>query len=141
MSVDSLRDAVNELTRTRLAMIALVERGEQRQDSGSSERSGAGMAGWLDRLKRGAGSWWRRQPARAVLELARPALSGYAARNPARFLGIAAAAGAVFVAARLWRLIPVTGLLMALVKSSGLAALLASALTAAGVAADRSRPG
>jgi hypothetical protein len=134
MSADSVRDAVDKLTRTRLAMVALVERGEQREDGRSSEESDAVRASWLERLERSARSWWRHHPARAGLELATPALSVYAARHPARLLGIAGAAGAVFVAARLWRLIPVTGLLLALVKSSDMSDLLASAMSAAGVA-------
>ena len=132
MSADSLRAAVDKLTRTRLAMVALAERGGNGPDSRPSQASGAARTGWLERIRRSAGSWWRHHPAHAALEVATPALSAYAARHPARLVGVAAAAGALFVAARLWRLIPVTGLLVALVKSSDMSDLLASAMAAAG---------
>ena len=71
------------------------------------------------------------------LELATPALSAYAGRKPLQFLGIAAAAGAVVVIARPWRLISVTGLLVAIAKSSQLSTVLMSALSAADYQRDR----
>jgi len=70
------------------------------------------------------------------LELATPALSQYAARKPAQFLGIAAVVGAVIVIARPWRLISVTGLLMAVVKSSQLSSVVMSAMSAADFSRD-----
>ena len=45
-------------------------------------------------------AWWRHHPAHMALELATPALSGYARRKPVQFLGIAAAVGAVVLVAR-----------------------------------------
>ena len=58
-------------------------------------------------------------------------LETYARRKPLQFLGIAAAAGAVIVVARPWRLISATGLVMALLKSSQLSGLVMSAMSAA----------
>jgi hypothetical protein len=71
------------------------------------------------------------------LELATPALSAFADKKPLQFLGIAAAVGAVVVIARPWRLISVTGLLVAIAKSSQLSTILLSALSAADYRKDR----
>ena len=66
-----------------------------------------------------------------AVELATPALGAYAEKRPFRLLGIAAVVGAVVVVTRPWRLISVTGLLVAVAKSSQLSGLLMSALSAA----------
>jgi len=87
--------------------------------------------GWLGGLGHAVRGWWRHHPAHMVLELATPALSGYARRKPVQFLGIAAAAGAVFLVARPWKLISATGLLMAVLKSSQVTGLVLSAMSAA----------
>jgi hypothetical protein len=75
--------------------------------------------------------YWRHHPARMGLQVAEPLISDYARRSPATFLGIAAVAGAVFMVARPWRLISVTGLLIALAKSPQLAAVVMSAMSGA----------
>lgn len=87
--------------------------------------------GRLDGLRYALGTWWRHHPAHMAVELAEPLLSRYAQRKPLQFLGIAAAAGAVVVLARPWKLISATGLLVALLKSSQLSSLVMSALSAA----------
>ncbi|MCM2253481.1 MAG: hypothetical protein NDJ19_14060 [Ramlibacter sp.] len=73
------------------------------------------------------------------LELATPALSAFAQRKPLQFLGIAAASGALLVIARPWRLVSVTGLLVAIAKSSQLSTVLLSALSAADFQRDQER--
>ena len=75
-------------------------------------------------------------PARLGVELATPVLSGYAARKPAQFLGIAAAVGAIVMVARPWRLISVTGLIVALLKSSQLSSVVMSAMSTADFKTD-----
>ena len=62
------------------------------------------------------------------------------ARKPAQFLGIAAAVGAIVVIARPWRLISVTGLMVALLKSSQLSSVVMSAMSAADFKTDHDRP-
>ena len=57
-----------------------------------------------------------------------------------QFLGIAAAIGAVVVIARPWRLISITGLLLAIAKSSQLSTVLLSALSAADYQKDQESP-
>lgn len=141
-----MSDAADRLAQTRLAIIAHVQRREHRHDRGADrdepepgrddrdwgeDGHPAGIGGWFASLKRAAGTWWRHHPAHAGLELATPVLSDYAARKPLQYLGIAALIGAVVVVARPWRLISVTGLLVALVKSSQLSSMVLSAMSAA----------
>ncbi len=128
--------AGDKLARTRLAIIEHVHRKENKHerqgDSPSGEQhEGGGVGGWLSSAKRAASGWWRTHPANLGLEFATPMLSAYAARKPVQFLGIAVAAGAVIMIARPWRLVSITGLLVALVKSSQLSSVVASALSAA----------
>jgi hypothetical protein len=136
-----MSDATDRLARTRLAIIEQLYRREPvgAEELGyeapmppsSAERPWAGQGGWLRIFRRATRTWWRNHPAKAGLDLVKPALSNYAARKPIQFLAIAAGAGAVFVVARLWRLIPVTGLAMALIKSSSLSSVVLAALSAA----------
>ena len=61
---------------------------------------------------------------------ARPALTAYARRKPLLYIGAAAAAGAALFYMRPWKLISVTGVLLALVKSPQVASLAMRALSA-----------
>lgn len=150
-----MSDAGDRMARTRLAIIEHVHRKEHRRDreaerdyareSGRPEafedepEGGGGMGGWLASLKRAATTWWQQHPARMGVELATPMLSQYAANKPVQFLGIAAVAGAVFMVARPWRLISITGVLVALVKSTQLSSVVMSAMSAADFHKDHSR--
>ena len=150
-----MSDAADKLARTRLAIIAHVQRREHRSDRGKDrderepggddrdsghERHPAGVGSWFASLQRAAGTWWRHHPAHAGLELATPLLSDYAARKPLQYLGIAALIGAGLVVARPWRLISVTGLLVALVKSSQLSSMVLAAISATDYGKDRRPP-
>lgn len=143
-----MSDAADRLARTRLAIIEQIQHGEHRHKRSDTHRrrerepeggeaaqgepgDGQDGQGWLARAMEAAGKWWRYHPAHLGLELATPALSAYAGRKPLQFLGIAAAVGAVMVIARPWRLISLTGLLVAIAKSSPVSGLLLSALSAA----------
>ena len=140
-----MSNASDRLARTRLAIIEHVHRkdgrrdraqamrargehedGEQWEAAEAAARSGGG--GWLTRIQRAAKSYWRHHPARMGLQLAEPVLSSYAAKKPLAYVGVAAAAGAVFMVARPWRLISVTGVLVALAKSPQLAGVVMSAM-------------
>jgi hypothetical protein len=148
-------DAADKLAKTRLAIIEHIYRKDRRherpdaQDEGDADESGdpwydepdhgSGPAGWFAQIKHAAQSWWRQHPASLGLEMATPALSAYAGRKPLQFLGIAAAVGAVVVVTRPWRLISLTGVLVALAKSSQLSGLLMSAMTSSDL--PRSRKG
>jgi hypothetical protein len=159
-----MSDAADKLARTRLAIIAHLQRQErhherrdneeydeayaqqhggrddgQRAWSGTRAR-GRGASGWFGRIKHALGAWWRHHPAHMGVELATPVLADYAARKPAQYLAIAAALGAVVVVVRPWRLISVTGLVVALVKSSQLSSLVLSAMAGVGDERDPRPP-
>lgn len=76
---------------------------------------------WLPLGRRVAERWWRRHPANAVLQLARPALERRAREQPAQLMLAAAATGAVLVVARPWRLLSATALLAMVLKTSDVA--------------------
>ncbi|MBL0420149.1 hypothetical protein JI739_07290 [Ramlibacter sp. AW1] len=77
-------------------------------------------------------AYWQHHPARLVVELATPTLSSYGQRHPVNFLLVAAAAGALVYLARPWRLISVTGLAMAALRSPQLSSALISAIYGSG---------
>ncbi|WP_427915196.1 hypothetical protein ACPWT1_09885 [Ramlibacter sp. MMS24-I3-19] len=139
----------DRLDRSRLAILEHLHRREQRRHPPAdalldSHESGEGQAGtgararprrhhasgsWFERVREALDSWWRYHPAHMAVDIARPTLSSYARRKPAQYLGIAAAAGAVVFLLRPWKLISVTGVLVALVKSPQVAGLVMSALS------------
>ena len=89
----------------------------------------AGSLGRLWRaLRRTTLVWWRSHPAHLAAELVHPVLGQYARTHPLALRGGAAALGAVVVLVRPWRLIPVTGLLMAALKSKAFTHFMASVL-------------
>jgi hypothetical protein len=147
--------AADKLAQTRLAIIAHVqsrERHHQRREVEADDDAfddvphdasrvrrlwnrvdprGGRAAGWFGRGSRIVRTWWRQHPASVGLDLARPALSSYAAHKPAQYLGIAMATGAVLMLVRPWRLVSATGVVVALLKSSQLSSLLMSAVAGA----------
>jgi hypothetical protein len=138
----------DRLERSRLAILEHLHRKEQRRHPApdamlASHESGEGQTGstpsararrsppgaWVDKARDAIDSWWRYHPAHMAVEIARPALSSYARRKPVQYLGLAAAAGAAVLLLRPWKLISVTGVLVALVKSPQVAGLVMSALS------------
>lgn len=99
---------------------------------GSSGSGPAGNAVWKT-LKRATLAWWRHHPAHMAMDVAvgvaKPVLNKYATEKPFQLLGAAAAIGAAAVLVRPWRLMSITGLLLATLKSSGLSAALLSLIT------------
>jgi hypothetical protein len=99
---------------------------------GAGEASGLKRQGSLGRLwralRRTTSIWWRSHPAHLAVEVVQPALGQYARAHPLTLLGVAAALGAVAVLAKPWRLIPVTGMLMAAFKSKAFTHFIASVL-------------
>lgn len=150
-----MSDAADKLAQTRLAIIAHVqarerhhERREVEPDDAASDDDAHGAsrarrlwhridprggraAGWFDRSRNVLRTWWRQHPASVGLDLARPALSSYAARRPVQYVGIAMATGAVLMLVRPWRLVSATSLAVALLKSSQLSSLVMSAMAGA----------
>lgn len=152
-----MSDSADKLARTRLAIIEHVHRKDRKrhgeipdpeatrqahphqnpyqQQTAADEpyRSEMPMPdesdGWMAHALHAVRTWWRYHPAHMVVDIATPMLSSYARRKPVQYLGMAAAAGVVFMLARPWKLISVTGLAVALLKSSQVSALLMSAMS------------
>ena len=78
---------------------------------------------WLQVSRHLMQRWWRRHPANAAGQLARPLLERYAREQPARLMAAAAGAGALVVLVKPWRLLSVTAVLAALLKTSDVADL------------------
>lgn len=134
------------LERSRLAILEHLHRKEQRRhghrpemDPGVTQeeaearedaRRRHGARGWYDSARETLDGWWRYHPAHMAVDLARPALANYARHKPLQFLGLSALAGAALFFMRPWKLISVTGVLVALIKSPQVASLIMQALSA-----------
>ena len=85
-------------------------------------------------VRRTLQAWWRHHPVHTALGIAagtvHPVLNRYAHDKPVQLLGAAAALGAALVVVRPWRLVSITSLLLATLKSSGLTTTLLSLLSA-----------
>jgi hypothetical protein len=150
-----MSEAADQLARNRQAILAYVARRERRHDPREEPAGGAAFAegepfpqeepygeggGWFGPVQRAIGAWWRYHPAHMAVDLASPLLRSYARRKPMQLLGIAAAAGAALTLARPWRLISLTTLAVALLKSSQLSSLVMAAMSAADLRKDEDRP-
>ncbi|KAF1057449.1 hypothetical protein [Variovorax sp.] len=93
--------------------------GQRAHDAGDGRGGNARV--WASVARSMAERWWRRHPAHAAGQLARPLLERYARKEPAKLMAIAAATGAVVVLVRPWRLLSVTAVLAAVLKTSDLA--------------------
>jgi hypothetical protein len=97
-------------------------------------------SGWFGHFGQAVRTWWHYHPAHMAVDLATPLMRSYARRKPAQLLGISLAAGAALTFARPWRLISITTLLVALLKSSQLSNLFLAAMSAADYRKDQDRP-
>ena len=147
--------ASDKLARNRRAILEHVARRQRRHDpreqaaQGFSEEGYAfsGTApppdegnGWFGHLRHAVRTWWRYHPAHMAVDLASPLMRGYARRKPLQLLAISLAAGAALTFARPWRLISLTTLIVALLKSSQLSNLFMAAMSAADYQKDHDRP-
>ena len=140
-----MNEGAQRLERSRLAILEHIHRKEQRRHgtdpgpaiAGGEEgvpppprrARGRGPSNWFGHLRDIVDHWWRYHPAHMAVDIARPALSSYAKRKPLQYLGIAAVAGAGLFFLRPWKLISVTGILVALAKSPQVAALVMQAMS------------
>jgi hypothetical protein len=134
-----------KLAQSRLAIVEYLARNERRHEDAGTETleafdaaDGGASArrkrrprggGWFSRLMAGAHAWWDQHPAQIALELASPVLGKALRKHPFQVLGASAAAGALLVVTRPWRLFSLTTLGVAILKSSRLSAVVMSALT------------
>lgn len=127
------------LANSRQALVSYMARSGE--DSATSPASGpppdsrlAGGRGNLWKtVRRTVQAWWRHHPVHTAVDiaasLAHPVLNRYAHDKPVQLLGAAAALGAALVVVRPWRLVSITGLLLATLKSSGLTTTVLSLLS------------
>ncbi|RZI70922.1 MAG: hypothetical protein EOP80_15980 [Variovorax sp.] len=154
-----MSDAADKLARNRQAIMAHIARGERRHDPRelpatpdgarefveSDDRGYDGPPpppgeGWFGHFRYAAGTWWRHHPAHMAVELVSPLMRGYARRKPVQLLAISVGLGAALTLTRPWRLISLTTLAIALLKSSHLPGLLMAAMSASDYRRDNDRP-
>lgn len=131
----SILSAQQRLAASRQAIVRDMNREEEPEtgtfslEGGADDISESGIdasSGSWDLIKQVAGSWWRSHPAHLALDVAKPMMQGYAQDQPVKLLGIAAATGAALVVLRPWRLISLTGVALALIKSSEVSGIVQS---------------
>lgn len=83
----------------------------------------SGQFAWAALAQNVARRWWRRHPANAVAQVARPLLDRYAREEPAKLMAAAVGAGALLVLVKPWRLLSITAVLAAVLKTSDTADL------------------
>ena len=149
-----MSDASDKLDRSRRAILDHIARRERKHDPREEPPQGyeagyrpgyefaEGPRGkdWFGHVRHGVRTWWRYHPAHMAVELASPLMREYARRKPMQLLAISLAAGAALTFARPWRLISLTTLLVALLKSSQLSQLFMAAMSAADYQKDHIRP-
>lgn len=90
-------------------------------DAPQDRAAHGGAMPWLSMARSMTERWWRRHPAHAAGQLARPLLERYARKEPAKLMAIAAATGAALVLLKPWRLLSFTAVLAAVLKTSDVA--------------------
>jgi Flp pilus assembly protein TadB len=151
-----MSDAADRLAMTRQAILEQIARKQRRHDPREETAQGFAAAGeddhypdedprhqsgdWFGQLRHGVRTWWRYHPAHMALDLASPMMRSYARRKPVQLLAISLAAGAVLTYVRPWRLISITTLIVAVLKSSQLSSLVMAAMSAADYRKDHDRP-
>lgn len=72
--------------------------------------------------------WWQHHPVQIAVDIGRPFLKNYARDKPLKLIGIAVGVGAAAVLIKPWRLVSVTGLVVAALRSTRLSSTLLSLL-------------
>ncbi len=113
-----------ESTRKALAE-QLARRGKyhRARDAAILEDSALPADGLAARARRAARVWWNRHPVHDAVDFARPALEDYARHKPMQLVGLAAGAGAALTLLKSWRLLSLTGVALAMVKTSNFKAV------------------
>lgn len=148
-----MSEASDKLARSRRALLEQMARRTRHHDPREETAQGFGDewahedeeppvpgSGWFGHVGHALKTWWRYHPAHMAVDLATPLMRSYARRKPAQLLGISLAAGAALTFARPWRLISLTTLLVAVLKSSQLSNVFLAALSAADYRKDQERP-
>ena len=118
-----LRQIQARLSRTRLALVTQMRRhAPASRDGGTMDPAGSEGVGLAAVLRR----WWQEHPVRLALDVGVPVLQTFARAYPLPVMAACVAVGAAVVWLRPWRLLPLSALLMATVRSVPLSDLLAA---------------
>lgn len=109
-----------------MGQLADVEDADAYAPSDISETGIDASSGSWDLIKQVGQSWWQSHPAHLALDVAKPMMQTYAKEQPLKLLGIAAGTGVALVVLRPWRLISLTGVAIALLKSTQLTGVVQS---------------
>ncbi len=128
MNIDSpeVRQAQERLARSRQALLEHL-RGDDEPPSSRSPADTGVVSNLLSRTPYGevirslAQRWWRRHPANAVSQLARPVLERFAREQPGKLVATAAGVGALVFLVKPWRLLSIATLIAAVLKTSDIA--------------------
>jgi hypothetical protein len=97
---------------------------EPAADAGrGSQRSGTWQV-----LSQAVMAWWQHHPVQIAVDIGRPFLNNYARDKPLQLLGLAAGVGAAIVLVKPWRLVSITGLGLAALRSTKVSGTLLSLL-------------
>ena len=126
--------AQQRLAASRQAIIRDMNRDDPEMDqlaqadaqSDISETGIDASSGSWDLIKQVSVSWWRSHPVGLALDVAKPMMQTFAKEQPLKLLGIAAGTGIALVVLRPWRLISLTGVAIALFKSTQLSGVVRS---------------
>jgi len=113
-----------EHTRSTATTAAYAEASQGSPSHLSSKKKKRGLLDglpWLSVAQSFGARWWRRHPANAMVQLAQPLLQRYARKQPGKLIAIAAGTGAVLMLVKPWRLLSVTALAAAVLKTSDVA--------------------
>ncbi|RZL49412.1 MAG: hypothetical protein EOP71_02130 [Variovorax sp.] len=113
-----------EHTRSTATTAAYAEASQGSPSHPSSKKKKRGLLDglpWLSVAQSFGARWWRRHPANAMVQLAQPLLQRYARKQPGKLIAIAAGTGAVLMLVKPWRLLSVTALAAAVLKTSDVA--------------------
>lgn len=130
----SLLSAQQRLAASRQALLRDMKRdtlepGTPEHEEATADIAESGVdasAGTWELVRQVARSWWQGHPAHLALDVAKPMMQTYAQEKPFHVLGIAAATGAAIVVLRPWRLVSLTGVALAMLKSTELSGVVHS---------------
>lgn len=136
-------EVLNAQQRLAISRRALLDQLQGRPPAGDQPRGGGALLdrfAWGGVARKVVDRWWRRHPANAAGKLARPLIERYTRKQPAKVMALAAAAGALLVLVRPWRLLSVTAVVAALLKSSDIADMVSTLMQKSGISKKEIRP-
>lgn len=119
--------AQQRLALSRRALMHHLRGDDEHQTADGSPNKVGVVSNLLSRTSYGAVArnlferWWSRHPANAAGQLARPMLERFAKQQPAKLIAVSAGIGALVVLVKPWRLLSITALLAAVLKTSDVA--------------------